>query len=94
MLIEAPYKIKEHLAEELGVNVMVDKKSLSEFTSFTKGMTAIRSSELVMVAYENGFFDHFNDLKKQALEAALFKVKYSGCSLRFYEREEYMRMVQ
>lgn len=94
MLIEAPYQMKEHLAEELRVNVMADKKSLSEFTSFTKGMTAIRSSELVMIAYENGFFDHFGDLKLQALEAALYKVKFSGCSLRFDEIEQYMKMVK
>lgn len=94
MLIEAPYRIKEHLAVELGVNIMVGKKSLSDFSSFTKGMTAIRSSELVVIAYESGFFDHFNDLKKQALEAALYKIKFSGCSLRFDEIEEYMKMVK
>jgi len=94
MLIEAPFKMKEHLEEELGVNVMVDRKSLTEFSSYTKGMSAIRSSELVMLAYESGFFDHFGDLKNQALEAALFKVRFSGCSLRFDEIDEYMKMAK
>ena len=94
MLIEAPFKMKEHLQDELGVNVMVDRKSLTEFSSYTKGMSAIRSSELVMLAYENGFFDHFGDLKKQALEAAFYKVRFSGCSLRFDEIKEYMKMAK
>jgi predicted nucleic acid-binding protein len=94
MLIEAPFKMKEHLQDELGVNVMVDRKSLTEFSSYTKGMSAIRSSELVMLAYENGFFDHFGELKKQALEAAFYKVRFSGCSLRFDEIEEYMKMAK
>ena len=94
MLIEAPYRMKDHVAEELGVNVMVDKRSLGDFSSFTKGMSAIRSCELVMVAYENGFFDHFGALKIEALEAALYKLRFSGCSIRFDEIEEYMRMVK
>lgn len=94
MLIEAPYKIKTHLAEELGVNVMVDKKSLAGFSSMTKGMSAIRSSELVMVAFENGYFDHFRELKLDVLEAALYKVKFSGCSLRFDEIREYLQLAR
>lgn len=94
MLIEAPYKMKTHLADELAVNVMVDKKSLTEFSSITKGMNAMRSSELVMVAYENGYFDHFKDLKLDVLEAALYKVKFSGCSLRFDEVVEYMKIAR
>jgi len=94
MLIEAPFSIRDHLAEEFGVNIMLDKKALSEFDAFTKGFVAMRSSELVMLAYENGFFDHFEDLKRDALEAALYKVKFSGCSLRFDEIAEYMRAVK
>jgi predicted nucleic acid-binding protein len=94
LLIEAPYKMKSHLAEELGVNVMVDKKSLTEFSSITKGMSAIRSCELVMVAYENGYFDHFKELKLDVLEAALYKVKFSGCSLRFDEVRDYMKIAR
>jgi hypothetical protein len=85
--------MKDHLADELHVNIMVDKKALSEFASFTKGMNAIRSSELVMIAFENGYFDHFKELKNEALAAALYKVRFSGCSLRFDEIKEYMKMI-
>jgi hypothetical protein len=94
MLIEAPFSLKDHLSEEFGVNIMVDKKALTDFGSFTNGMSAMRSSELVVIAYENGFFDHFGELKRDALEAALYKVKFSGCSLRFDEIEEYMKTVK
>ncbi len=94
MLIEAPLSMKDHLAEEFGVNVMLDRKALNDFGSYVKGMSAMRSSELVMVAYENGYFDHFDELKHEALEAALYKVRFSGCSIRFDEIEEYMRIAR
>jgi hypothetical protein len=94
MLIEAPFSMKDHLAEEFGVNVMLDRKALTEFGAITKGMTALRSSELVMVAYEDGYFDHFDELKREALEAALYKVRFSGCSIRFDEIEEYMKLAR
>lgn len=94
LLIESPFSIKDHLAEEFGVNIMLDKKALDEFGAFTKGVTAIRSSELVMIAYENGFFDHFADLRREALEAALLRVRFAGCSLRFDEIDEYMKSVK
>jgi hypothetical protein len=91
MLIESPFNMREHLGKEFNVNIMVDKKALEEFGSMTKGISAIRSSELVMLAYENGYFDHFEELKLPALEAALYTVKFSGCSLRFDEIQEYLK---
>jgi hypothetical protein len=94
MLIESPFSMKDHLAEEFGVNIMLDRKALLEFGSLTKGMTSLRSSELVMVAYENGYFDHFDELKHEALSAALYKIRFSGCSIRFDEIEEYVKMAR
>jgi len=93
MLIEAPFKMKEHLENEFNVTVMLNKKNLREFTDITKTFKVIRSSELVMLAYENGFFNSFSDMKKQALEAALYRVKFSGCSISFDEIETYLKSV-
>ena len=85
MLIESPFRIKEHLEQEFGVSIMVNKVNLTRFSEITHGMEPIRSSELLIVAYEGGFLDKFKEFKKQALEAALYKIKFSGCAIRFDE---------
>jgi hypothetical protein len=46
-----------------------------------------------MLAHENGYFRHFKKLQRKAIEAALYKVRFSGCSIRFDEIEEYMSWV-
>src|SRR3989338_10618079 len=61
MMIEAPFKLKEHLEEEFGINVMVNRNSLTTFSELTKGLEAIRSTELLILAYENGYFDSFGE---------------------------------
>jgi len=92
MLIEAPIQLKEHLEKEFQVNVMVNKGSFRELSSRISQLKVIRSSELVVLAYENGYFKNFSALQKEALEAALYKMKYSGCSISFDEIKGYIEM--
>ncbi|MBS3068044.1 hypothetical protein J4450_05040 [Candidatus Micrarchaeota archaeon] len=94
MLIEAPFKIKEHLEIEFGVNIMINKENLMQFSEFTKGMEIIRSSELLILAYENGYLDNFDKIKTSVLEAALNKVKFSGCAIRFDEIQEFIKQIK
>ncbi len=94
VLMEAPISLKKHFEYEYKVNVMVNKKNLQSLVSDIGPLKAIRTSELVMLAHENGFFKNFNDMHKDALEAALFKIKYSGCSIGFREIKEYMSGVK
>lgn len=93
MLIEAPLKLKEHLEHEFAVTVMVNKTNLKYLTPEISSLRAIRSSELVMLAYEKGYFRNFQKLKKEALEAALYKMKYSGCSISFDEIHAYVNSI-
>lgn len=93
MLIEAPFRLKEHFEKEFNVNVMVNKTSYRELASRVSSLTAIRSSELAMLAYEKGYFSNFENLQEEALEAALYKVKFSGCSISFDEIAQYMYKV-
>lgn len=90
MLIEAPLRLKEHLESEFGVNVMVNKDNLKQLMTEISPLRAIRSSELVMLAYEKGYFSNFKNLQREALEAALYKMKYSGCSISFDEISSYL----
>lgn len=94
MLIEAPLKLKEHLEREFGVNVMVNKDNLKALTAEISPLRAIRSSELVMLAYEKGYFRSYGRLQRQALEAALYKMKYAGCSISFDEIGAYLGSVK
>ena len=94
MLIEAPFVLKKHMEDEFGVNLMLNKEHLKEISDYTLNMNAFRSSELVMLAYENGFFKGFEKMEKDAMEAALYNVKFAGCSLRFDEITKYLRWVK
>jgi len=91
MLIESPFSIKKHLEKEFHTNVMLNKKNLQALSKELNGMHALRSSELIILAYEKGFFKRFQGFEKEALKAALYKIKYSGCSIRFNEIDEYLR---
>jgi len=93
LLIEAPFRLKEHLEKEFNVNVMVNKSTYRELSSRISALSAIRSSELVMLAYEKGYFKNFVNLEDEALEAALYKMKFAGCSISFDEIAQYMYRV-
>ncbi|VVC03391.1 Uncharacterised protein [Candidatus Bilamarchaeum dharawalense] len=94
LLIEAPFKLKEHLEREFSVNVMINKNGFRDMASQISELKSLRSSELVMLAYENGYFKSFQKLQKEALEAALYKMKYAGCSIGFDEITDYLSSVK
>lgn len=91
MLVEAPFRLKEHLELEFNVNIMLDKNNLSRLAEISSGIEIIRASELLILAYEHGFMNGFGNQKKDALEAALYKIKYAGCSIRFDEIDQFIR---
>ena len=90
LLIEAPFSIKRHLEKEFQINVMVNKKNMEELSRRISHFNVIRSSELIGVAYENGYFNKYQNMEKDAFEAALYKIKFSGCSIGFDEIKEYL----
>ncbi|NYZ77050.1 hypothetical protein H0O02_01920 [Candidatus Micrarchaeota archaeon] len=94
MLIEAPFRLKEHLEEEFRVNVMVNRHNIAELSKRIGDMNVIRSSELITIAYEYGFFDRYQGIEKTAFEAALYKIKFSGCSISFDEINECLNQVK
>lgn len=88
VLIEAPFKIKEHFEEEFNTSVMINKDNLEKLGVIAKGLNIFRSTELISLAYLNGFFDQYNELKKDIYSAALYHLKYSGCGIRYDEIAE------
>ncbi len=92
VLVEAPFKLKSHLEREFNREVSVNERLLDQFLEYVEGMYVIRSTELLVLAYQYGYFDKYgDDLKDRALESALYTLKFSGCSVSFEEINELMK---
>ncbi len=85
MLLEDSNDLFLHMENKLHTKIQVDRKNLSRFKKIACGMHLIRSTELVLIAYELGLLDaYLPDLpesKKQLLQAALWGVKLNGCAV-------------
>ena len=90
-LLEAPMKLKQHLENESKKPVVVNQKLLNSFLEKSGRFNIIRSSELVVLAYQFGYFDKYGADKAIALESALYTLKFSGCRLSYEEINVFMR---
>ncbi|MFA6489109.1 MAG: hypothetical protein WCT52_00335 [Candidatus Micrarchaeia archaeon] len=90
MLCEDPESLRKHLEDELSRPITVDEKNLSAFSRLTKGMRFFRSSELLLLAYEKGYFREYGELEQDAIEASLYRLKYAGCAVGMGEVEDYV----
>ncbi len=90
-LLEAPLKLLQHLERESKKPVRINQKLFNSFLDKVGKFNIIRSSELVVLAYEYGYFDKYGAEKNIALESALYTLKYSGCSLSYEEINDFMR---
>jgi hypothetical protein len=91
MLIEAPLDLKAHMEEEFQKKIDVNDRDLSKFLSMTGKLNLFRSTEIAIAGYEKGLFKDYKDIEKRAIEAALYGLKFSGCSISFSEIEEYCK---
>jgi predicted nucleic acid-binding protein len=92
-LLEAPFKLKEHLERESRKPVNINQKLFNSFLDKVGKFNIIRSSELIILAYEYGYFDKYGNEKEIALESSLFTLKFSGCSLSYEEINDFMREI-
>jgi len=91
MLVEAPESLRQHLEHELGKQIGINEDSLSAFSRATRKLRFFRSTELILLAHELGYFADYGELEREAVEASLYKLKYSGCAIGFGEIGEYSR---
>ena len=94
ILIEEPDALRMHLQHEFKTNILINRNNLSKFLSGLSHMEVVRSTELIYLAYKNGFFSNYDELEAEAAEAALYKLKYSGCAISFKELEEYGKLIK
>ncbi|MFH1447527.1 MAG: hypothetical protein ABIG39_01575 [Candidatus Micrarchaeota archaeon] len=94
MLVEDPEKLKKHMEREFRKKIEINEEYLKRFQDMTGDLVIIRSSELVMVAHQRGYFKRFGELEKKAVESALYGLKFNGCGISFSEIDEFCNMME
>jgi len=95
-LMENPRMIVEILKKMLHTPIGINENNLKEFNKATINLKAIRSIEIVAVAYEHGLLDSYitklPDARKNLLESVLWGVKLNGCAVSKEEIEQIVRI--
>lgn len=94
MLIEEPQNVMNFLEKRHRCSITFHKGKLDLFKNFFEEIQVIRSVELIALAYDDGSFEMEMEKSKEALEAALFAAKYSGCAVSANEILDYMKTVK
>ncbi|MFA5246454.1 MAG: hypothetical protein WC408_01010 [Candidatus Micrarchaeia archaeon] len=92
LLIENPHKLRETIQMRNSEGIRLDLQKKDEFDSLTKGVSCLRSAELLAFAYSKGYFDDFRNLKEEAFKASVYALRDSGCGLSASEIVEYENM--
>ena len=92
MLVENPQPLRNFLARRYGTNLKIDSFHMDLFKQYVSGISVIlRSVELISLAYDRNCFDGELPTSPEALESALFALKYAGCAVSADEILRYMR---
>ena len=99
LVIEDPERLAKILRNKLHVNVSLNKNNLELLKKEVKNLKVIRSTELVIYAYELGLFKDYirptkysRDVKKDLIDGLLWGLKLRGCSISEDEIDEALRI--
>jgi hypothetical protein len=84
LLIEDPIKLHHLMERKLHTKISINRTNLKKFQNMFKNLKIIRSTEMMVVAYEQGLLkDHFptKTTKEERITALLWGLKLNGCSL-------------
>ncbi len=92
MLIEDPQDLAHLLEHKLNTKVKANESFIYEFQELTSKINVIRSTELLMIAYEMGLLDSLKQNipkgTEQLVDAVLWGLKLNGCAISKREIEE------
>ncbi|RME77352.1 hypothetical protein D6774_04715 [Candidatus Woesearchaeota archaeon] len=92
ILIESPQSLVKIFERRLRTKVWVDRNTLDQFSSLTRDVRILRSTEIVAVAFEKGLLDQFlaqiPDARRVLLDALLWGLKLNGCAISEREIEK------
>ena len=99
LLIEDPEGLGKVLTRRLRTKVKIDNDALNRFRKEAGKVDIIRSTELVVVAYDLGVMNKYitvgkkvhNEFRKDMLSGALWGLKYKGCAISVNEINEILR---
>jgi hypothetical protein len=89
-LVEKPEKLRRRMENKLHTQIEMDRQAVRELKAEIGPLRAIRSIELVSVAFEKGLLDIYMfakeeeivpEPKKNLLEGVLWSMKLNGCSV-------------
>lgn len=92
LFVENKKEMKRLLENRFHKTVTPDDTNMNQFSTELKGITIIRSIELVSVAYKLGLLDDYvpalKEGKELLLNSILWSTKYNGCAVSETEIEE------
>ncbi len=93
LVVENPWQILDYMESRMNLDLTINERNAKILEELFKDMHVLRSTELVIFAYENGFLeDYGTDLN--TLKAALYGLKHSGCAISEREIEEYIAILK
>lgn len=96
-LIENPEKAHHHLEHKLHTRIKIHHGRLNELKQILSKVKVIRSSELIVMAFEMGILDKYladgDNPKKDLINALLWAIKLNGCSISPDEINEVLKSV-
>ena len=100
LLIENPWNLKNLLESKLHVPIEVNAKNMDIINKEYSNFKLIRSADIMYYAFVKGTFDNwikgfdewvYGNPKDLLLEAILWKLKFSGCSITEEEINNYLK---
>jgi predicted nucleic acid-binding protein len=93
-MIESPRDLLGLLQHRMRRGITMKRERREAFEKYCKGVSIIRSSEILAVAYEKGILEkYFSGPKREIIEASLWALKLKGCSLSNEDIDEYLKML-
>jgi hypothetical protein len=100
LLIEDAIKLKTLLENKLHTKIMLNRANLNYFKKETKNVKVLRSSELMIIAYELGLFKDYEisrkliheNFKMELLDGILWGLRLKGCAISTDEINELLRI--
>ncbi|MDD5649498.1 MAG: hypothetical protein PHF86_03650 [Candidatus Nanoarchaeia archaeon] len=99
LVIEDPERLVKILRNKLHTTVNINRNNLELIKKEINGLKVIRSTELVLMAYEMGLFKDFlkltiysKNIKKDLIDGLLWGLKLRGCSISEEEIDEAIKI--
>ncbi len=90
LVIEDTERLGEFLEKRFGKHVEIDREKQDALKGILGGVKVVRSVELFALAFKQGMLSGELEETKQALEAGLLSLKFSGCAVSRGEIARYL----